>query len=191
MDVLGGIRSAPVVDLAILMGLFGAFILGALQGAIRRILGIIAMVFAFLVAANLRNPAGDYLADHWHQFPPGYTRLIAFAVLFGALWIGFSILIQGFYKRTDLSAEHPILDDLIGGMLGLIEAAILLLIAVIVLGSYDMRPPLPGDVEQLRWAHDLVIDQSHIAAGIRDVVAPVVVHGLAFLLPGDLVAMFP
>ena len=189
--MIGAIQSAPLVDIAIFVALFGWFILGVAQGAIRRILGIITMVFAFLLAANLRGFVGDYLAGQWHQFPDGYGRLIAFVVLFCVMWLGFSLLIQGFYKRTDLSAEHPILDDLIGGMLGLIEAAILLLIAVIVLGSYDMRPPLPGDVEQLRWAHDLVIDQSHIAAGIRDVVAPVVVHGLAFLLPGDLVAMFP
>ena len=41
MDILGGIRSAPVVDLAILAGLFAAFIAGAMQGAIRRILGIV------------------------------------------------------------------------------------------------------------------------------------------------------
>ena len=43
MDVGAAARSVPVVDLAILAGLFGWFILGVMQGSIRRILGIISL----------------------------------------------------------------------------------------------------------------------------------------------------
>jgi len=52
--------------------------------------------------------------------------------------VGFSVLIQGFYKRTELSAGHPILDDVIGGLLGLLEGFIVLTIVVIILGSYTL-----------------------------------------------------
>ncbi|MGD0020412.1 MAG: CvpA family protein [Candidatus Limnocylindrales bacterium] len=188
--MIGAIQSAPLVDLAIFIGLFAAFILGVMQGAIRRILGIISILFAFLVSANLRGPIGDYLADHWRQFPSGYNHMLAFAILFCFLTVAFSILIQGFYKRTELSAAHPILDDIVGGLLGLLQAFILLTIAVIILGSYTMPDPFPGDIDQLRRAQDLLIHQSHVAGAIRDTVVPVVIHLLSWLLPSDLVSIF-
>ena len=189
--MVAAIQSAPVVDLAILFALFGAFMLGVMQGAIRRILGIISIVFAFLVSANLRGPVGDYLADHWTQFPSGYSHLLAFLILFLALTVGFSVLIQGFYKHTELSAAHPIMDDIVGGLLGLLQGFIVLTIAVIILGSYKMPPPFPDEIGQVRWAHDLLINQSHIEDAIRTTVVPVVVHLLSWLLPSDLVALFP
>jgi uncharacterized membrane protein required for colicin V production len=185
------IRSAPLVDLAIFFGLFAAFVFGAMQGAIRRILGIVSIVFAFLVAANLQGPVGDYLAGQWQQYPAGYNHLIAFTVIFCALTVAFSVLIQGFYKRTELSAAHPILDDVIGGLLGLLQAFILLFVAVVILGSYPMPDHIPGEIDQLRWAHDLVLHQSHIAGAIHDSVVPPVVHLLSGLLPSDLVSIFP
>jgi uncharacterized membrane protein required for colicin V production len=192
MDIVGAIRSAPIVDLVILAGLFGAFFLGAIQGTIRRILGIVSIVFAFLVAANLRAPVGDYLADQWKDLPSDYDHLIAFGTLFVVLTVAFSVLIQGFYKHQQLSAAHPVLDDIAGGLLGLLQAVILLVIAIIILGSYDMpSTPIPGEAEQVRWVHDLLMHQSHIAASFRDSLVPLVVHLLSFLLPADLVAMFP
>jgi uncharacterized membrane protein required for colicin V production len=188
--MIGAIQSAPLVDLAILIVLFGAFIVGAMQGAIRRILGIISIVFAFLLSANLRDPVGDYLAGQWHQYPPDYNRLIAFVVLFGVLTVGFSVLIQGFYKHTELSAAHPILDDIVGGLLGLLEGLVVLTIVVIILSSYTMPPHFAGEVDQLRWA-DQLLSQSHIATGMQTTIVPPLVHALSMLLPGDLVSMFP
>ena len=188
--MIGAIQSAPLVDLAIVIALFAAFIVGVMQGAIRRILGIVSIVFAFLVSANLRDPVGDYLATNWHQFPPGYNRLLAFSILFCALTVGFSVLIQGFYKRTELSAAHPIVDDVVGGLLGLLQALILLTIAVIILGSYTLPDPFPGDIDQLRRGQDLLIHQSQIGGAIRDVVVPALMHLISGLLPGDLVSIF-
>jgi uncharacterized membrane protein required for colicin V production len=192
VDIVGAIRSAPLVDLALLAGFFGAFLLGAIQGTIRRILGTVSIVFAFLVAANLRAPVGDYLAGQWKDLPPEYDRFFAFGIMFVVLTVGFSVLIQGFYKHTELSAAHPLLDDVAGGMMGLLQAVILLIAAVIILGSYDMpATPVPGEADQVRWIHDLLMHQSHIAGAFRDSVAPVVVHLLAFILPSELVVMFP
>ena len=190
MDIVGAIRSAPLVDVAIFAGLVAWFILGVVQGSIRRILGIISTVFSFLLAANLRGFVGDYLADHWHQFPLGYNHLLAFVFLFCVMAVAFSVLIQGFYKRTDIYAAQPIVDDIVGGLLGLLQGFILLTIAVIILGSYTLPQALPGDVDQLRRAQDLLIE-SHIAGAIHDTFVPPIVHILSGLLPSDLVAIFP
>jgi hypothetical protein len=82
-------------------------------------------------------------------------------------------------------------DDVVGGLLGLLQGFILLTIAVIILGSYSMPDSFAGEVDQLRWAHDLLINQSHIGVAILDVFVPPIVHILSGLLPSDLVAIFP
>jgi uncharacterized membrane protein required for colicin V production len=191
LDMVDFLKSAPIVDIVILLGFFAALILGVMQGAIRRILGIVAIVFAFLVAANLRNPLGDYLAQNWHQFDLGYNRLIAFTITFVVGAVASSIVIQGFYKRADLYAKHPIVDDALGGLLGLTQGMLLLVMAVIILNSSVLPPVQNGDVTPLRYAQDLIVNQSHVAGAIRDVVAPPFVHILSFLLPSDLVSLFP
>jgi uncharacterized membrane protein required for colicin V production len=186
MDSLG----APVVDLAIFLGLFFFVILGVMQGAIRRILGLISFLFAFLVAASLRDPVGGILANNWTQYTSGYNHLLAFVGIFIVGAVGLSILIQGFYKRTEIYAKQPIVDDIIGGALGLLQGMLLLTVVVIILNSYTLTSTETGDVGVLRQAQDL-IHKSAIAGGVKDVIAPPFVHVLAFFLPSDLVAHFP
>ncbi len=190
MDIVGFIKNAPFVDLAFLVGLFAFLFIGVAQGGIRRLLGIISIMFAFLLAANARDTAGDFLAHNWTQFDTGTNRLLAFVIIFGVGGVGFSVLIQGFYKRTDISAEHPIIDDVVGGFLGLIEGVMLLIMAVIIFSSYTLPSPKSGDVSQLRDAQNAIHD-SHIAGGLNDTVVPPFVHVLSGLLPSDLVSNYP
>jgi uncharacterized membrane protein required for colicin V production len=191
VDIVGAIRSAPLIDLGLLLGLSAFLFLGVLQGAIRRLLGIASMLLAFMLAANLRDPVGDFLARNWTQFDLGYNRLLAFGIVFVVASVAASITIQGFYKRTDLSAEHPIVEDVFGGLIGLAQGLVVLTIAVIIFNSYTLPAPHSGDVTAVRDAQKLIIHESHIAGGIRDVVAPTFVHVLSPLLPSDLVAIFP
>ncbi len=191
MDIVGTIRSAPLVDLALLIALFGFFFLGVMQGAIRRLLGIVSILFAFLLAANLRDPVGDFLAKNWTQFDLGYNRLLAFSIVFVVGTAALSIVIQGYYKRTDISAEHPIVDDIVGGLLGLVQGIFLLMLAVIIFNSYTLPAAQSGDLAQFRTAQDLIVHQSHIAGGVKDVLVPPFVHIVSSLLPSDLVSIFP
>lgn len=191
LDMADFLKSAPIVDIVILLGLLAALLLGVMQGAIRRILGIMAFAFAFLVAANLRETLGDYLAQNWHQFDLGYNRLLAFTITFVVAAVAASIVIQGFYKRTDLYAKQPIVDDAIGGLLGLTQGLLILTMVVIILNSSVLPPVQNGDVTPLRDAQDLIVNQSHIAGWIRGAVAPPFVHVWSFLLPADLVSLFP
>ncbi len=101
-----------------------------------------------------------------------------------------SILIQGFYKRTEIYAKHPIVDDLIGGALGLVQGALLLLVVVVILNSFTLPTAQSGDVTFLRNAQD-AIHRSTIAGGVKDVLAPPFIHVLSFLLPSDLTTIFP
>ena len=191
MDILGAIKGAPVVDLVLLVGLGVFFFLGVLQGAIRRLIGILSILFAFLVAANMRDTAGDFLADNWRQFNLDYNRLLAFVIIFFVVGVAASIVTQGFYKRTDISAEHPIIDDVVGGLLGIFQGLMLLMFVVIILNSYPLPTAKSGDVTQLRDVQDMIVNKSHIAGAIKEFAVPLFVHVFAILLPADLVSKFP
>jgi uncharacterized membrane protein required for colicin V production len=191
VDIIGLIRSAPLIDLGLLLSLSAFLFLGVVQGAIRRLLGILSMLVAFTLAANLRDPVGDFLAGNWTQFDLGYNRLLAFGIIFLVASVAASITIQGFYKRTDLSVEHPVVEDALGGLLGLAQGIVVITIAVIIFNSYTLPAPHSGDVTPVRDAQNLVIHESHIAGGMRDVLAPPFIHLLSPLLPSDLVAIFP
>jgi hypothetical protein len=149
-----------------------------------------SMLFAFIIAGNVRDSAGDFLAGNWTQFDAGYNRLLAFVIVFIVVAAAATIATQGFYKRTEISAEHPIVDDVVGGLLGLVQGFMLLLFVVIILNSYALPPAQTGDVTPLRDAQRLIVDQSHIAAWFRQFVAPTFLHILGPLLPNDLVSLF-
>ena len=191
MDIVGAITSAPLVDLGILLGLCLFLFLGVVQGAIRRLLGIAAVLIAFMLAASLRDPVGDFLASNWTQFDHDYNRLLAFGIIFLATSMVASIAIQALYKRTDLWTEHPLVEDVVGGLLGLLQGVVLLTIAVIILNSYTLPAPRPGDLTQVRDAQNMIVHDSHIGGAVRDNVAPPFVHILSPLLPSDLVAIYP
>ena len=191
MDIIGAIRDAPLVDLAILFGLALFVIAGVMQGPIRRLLGIISVLVAFLFAANLRDTVGDFLNGNWTQFEIGYNRLLGFIILFAVIFVAASVAIQGFYHRMDVSPEHPIVDDILGGLAGLLQGVLILLIAVIIMQSFILPPARPGDLDQLRTAQDMLVNQSHLAKWLNDYIAPIVVHLFSPLLPGDLTAVYP
>ena len=190
MDIIGAIKSAPVVDLALLIGFGVFFFMGVAQGAIRRLIGIGSMLFAFVVAGNVRDSAGDFLAGNWTQFDREYNRLLAFVIIFVVVTAASTILTQGFYKRTEISADHPIIDDVVGGLLGLAQGFVLLLFVVVILNSYILPKAQSGDVTQLRDAQNMVVNQSHIADWFRHVLAPPFLHILSPLLPSDLTSLF-
>ena len=102
MDFGEFLGNLTVFDLVFLLVLFGFFVLGFAQGTLRRLLGLAAVLFSFLLAANLRNPLGAFLADNWTQFPSEYSYMIGFLVVFLASWAAFTIAIQTFYETQPL-----------------------------------------------------------------------------------------
>jgi uncharacterized membrane protein required for colicin V production len=191
VDLIGAIKDAPLIDLGILFGLAVFLILGVLQGAIRRLLGMGVLLVAFLFAANTRDEVGDFLSTNWRQFDLGYNRLLAFLIVFIGLSVLANVAIEVMYKRLDVSPAHPIVDDILGSVVGVLEGAFLLVLVVVILGSYSLPPQKPGDLPQLRDAQDLVVDQSHISHWLHETIAPGFVHILSPLLPADLNAVYP
>ncbi|MCU0504627.1 MAG: CvpA family protein [Chloroflexi bacterium] len=147
-------------DLLFIAALLGGFVAGFVQGVVRRLLGIAATMIAFLLAANLRVPVGEILADSWTQFPPDYVMMLAFLGLFVIFDIFATVLIQGFYHRAPVVEDKEWVDEILGGVLGVVQALLLLGIAAIILGSYFGAPTEVYDPDEfgiLRTVYDGIV----------------------------------
>ena len=82
------------------------------------------MLFSFLFAANLREPLGPFLAANWNQFPDEYAVMLGFGIVFVAATIAFTLVIQGFYHHQPLFAKYTFVDEVLGGILGVIQGAV-------------------------------------------------------------------
>jgi len=144
-------------DLLFLLFLFGMFVLGFMQGTIRRLLGLGSMLFSFLFAANLSGVIGPFLASNWNQFPDEYAVMLGFLIVFVAANVAFSLIIQSFYHHSPLFPKYNFVDEIIGGLLGIIQGAFLVGCIIVILDSYFLIPGAPqssGELGFLRGIFD-------------------------------------
>lgn len=151
-EFLGG---ASTMDLLLVLYFMGFFVLGFAQGTIRRLIGIASILFSFLFAANLYEPLGSFLANNWGQFSRQYAFMIGFGTVFVAASLAFALVVQGFYKPQPLFAKARFLDEILGGLLGLLQAAIILGAVVIILGSFFLIPGIAQDPQELLGLREL------------------------------------
>jgi hypothetical protein len=151
------------------------------------------MLFALLVASQLREWLGAYLAEQWQAAPSSYGFMVAYGALFLALWIALSVGIQLTYRPAPLLSRYPVLDEVLGGVLGVVEGMLLLVIVVIVTDPYFLSPEgqaaAGGEFGPIRWLHDLFND-SLVAGFVRDQIVPNLFVVLGFLFPKDVVDTF-
>ena len=150
-NFLGGIST---VDLLIFLYFMAFFVLGFAQGTIRRLIGIASILFSFLFAANIAEPLGAYLGQNWTQFSKEYSLMIGFGTVFLASAIAFALVAQGLYKSQPLFPKARFLDELIGGILGLVEAALIFGAVLIILDSFFALRGIAADPQELPFLRD-------------------------------------
>ena len=70
--------------------------------------------------------------------------MVAFGTVFVAAAIAFALVIQGFYKPQPLFQKARFADEILGGVLGLLQAAIILGAVLIILDSFFRIPGIAG-----------------------------------------------
>lgn len=159
MNIGEFITSINRFDLLVVLFLLGMFVLGFVQGTIRRLLGLASMLFSFLLAANLRDSLGSYLAGNWNQFPDEYAVLIGFGTVFIAATIAFTLVIQGFYHHQPLFEKANFVDEVIGGSLGVLQGLFLIAFVIIILDSFFLIRTIPESGSELPF---LQIGRAHV-----------------------------
>lgn len=185
MEIGNAILGFETIDL-LLVGFFGAFfVLGFAQGTIRRLIGIASILFSFLFAANLSGSLGQFLGANWTQFSPQYAQMIGFLIMFIGGAVLLAVLAQGFYKPQPLFQKARFVDEILGGILGVIQAGLILLCIVVILDTFFYASGIPSSPNELRFLRESydALNNSQIVAFFRESIIPVFMTVFAFFVP--------
>lgn len=182
-------ESIQPFDLVIFLALLAMFVVGYAQGVIRRLLGIAAIIFSLILGAQLRQPLGEYLTHEWTTIASDYSYMVAFGAVFTAAAVTLSIGIQITYRPAPLFNKYPVLDEIVGGLLGVLEGFLILIAILLITDPYYTQEAFRerggiGEFGLLRSLHTW-LDPTLTAAVLRDNVIPFVLAILGFLFPLD------
>ena len=188
MDIVGAIRNVGFFDLLVVLFVCGFFVAGFVQGTLRRLIGLAILVIALLFALNLRDPLGSWLSRYWTQFPKEYSTMLAFGASFVVIYLGASIAAQVFYRRTTLFKRSTLVDELLGGFLGVLQAVLLIGAVIMILDSFFRLPAIAPSPNELGFLRDIFgfYDHSQAAILFRDVLIPAFLTLFAWITPADL-----
>jgi membrane protein required for colicin V production len=181
-----------IFDLVFFVAVTGGFLLGFAQGTIRRLLGIASIMVSFFLAANLRGPLGDLVARDWIQWPPGYSTMLIFGATFLILMVFSTILIQGLYRRAPVVEDSEWIDEVLGGILGVVQVLLLVGIAILVLASYFGLPTTIYDPDEFLFLRNAWNAISHSVVGgfYLDTLIPIFLGLSGPLVPAPLRQLF-
>ncbi|MFH0750516.1 MAG: CvpA family protein [Chloroflexota bacterium] len=188
MDVLAFIERLNLFDILVAFFVAGFFVVGYIQGALRRVLGLAIVLLSLLLALNLRDPLGAWLAQYWTHLPKPYVYMLAFGGSALTIYIAGSITIQTFYRRTTLFAKATMVDELVGGILGAFQALLLVGALIVVLDSYYALPGNPTDPDELGILRDIYnfYASSQVVDLFRASLIPLFFVIFGWIVPSDL-----
>lgn len=188
-EFLGGINT---VDLLLVLYFIGFFVLGFAQGTIRRLIGIASIVFSFFLAANLYEPLGSFLAANWTQFSDEYAYMIGFLTIFIAAAVAFALIAQGWYKPQPLFQKARFVDEILGGILGVVQAALILGYITVILGSFFEIPTIAPDPQEIGILRDVwnALDDSQIVDVFQETLIPAFFALTGFLIPDSIESVY-
>jgi uncharacterized membrane protein required for colicin V production len=127
------------IDLFIVAALAAGVFAGFTQGMIRYALNIVVVIVAFILAGQLRGPFDEVLSG-WNAFSPQLREQVIFLVLFVGLTVGGWFIVRVFWRGTRLPIAKQ-LDEIGGAVLGLLFAALSLVMMLVVMDTFFQTAP--------------------------------------------------
>ncbi len=185
MDFASFFSSFKVFDLVVILFLLAMFVVGYVQGTIRRAVGLLSITFAFFLSAVLSVPIGNFLAQNWTYYKFEYSQMIGFLVPFIAAVVALALVVQGTYTKQEIFAKYPVFDEILGGVLGVCYAALLLLFVTIILDQYYLNVPTAPSNEALGFLRSFwnILNESSTGNFLHTQVIPPFVGFFSILLP--------
>jgi uncharacterized membrane protein required for colicin V production len=154
------------LDLVIIGLLAAGVFVGFTQGAVRYALNSLAVVVAFVIAAQLQGPIFELLR-FWDAFTPAGRQLLIFMLLFVALVVAAWFAIRALYRRTTLPIPKA-LDEILGAVFGLLWVALIIVFHMVILDAFFTQSDAGG------WlgAYYDAMDSSLLVQFGRDVLLP-------------------
>jgi len=192
VDIVAFIQGLNLFDILAAFFVAGFFVAGYIQGTLRRLLGLAIVLLSLLLAMNLRDPLGSWLAQYWVQFPREYVYMLAFGGSFLVIYLAGSITVQTFYRRTPLFSKATAVDEVLGGILGALQALLLIGALIVILDSYYNLSGIPPDPDEFGLLRDIFnfYDGSQIAELFRSSLIPLFFALFGWITPNDLEAPY-
>jgi uncharacterized membrane protein required for colicin V production len=142
------------IDLFIVACLAAGVFAGFTQGMVRYALNIVVVIAAFIIAGQLRDPF-DGILSGWHAFAPELRAQLVFLILFVGLTIGGWFIVRVFWRGTRLPIARQ-LDELGGAVLGLVLAALSIVMLMVVMDTFFRSAPdsVTNDTGPLKGFYD-------------------------------------
>ncbi len=173
------------LDVVLLLVLAGTFILGYFQGVIRGLLAIGAWAVAFLLAANLRESLGRYLASQWTNFSVDYVYMLAFGIIAIVTFVTLLVLIRAGARGPKGVTSVPFIDGALAGVLGVALGVLIMTATSVILATF-YGPTAPGGAAlEAEWSIRVyaMLQDSTMAQTLIGAVAPVMELALGWLTP--------
>lgn len=180
MEALGELNW---IDLAIILVLAAGVFAGFTQGMISYVLNALVVIVAFILASQLKDPILDLLG-FWTAFSPEGRELLIFVLLFFGLTIAGWFIVRATYRRTRLPVAKQI-DEIGGAIFGLIFAALVISLQLIVLDSFFATQEVGG---WLAGYYD-ALNSSFIVGFFRETLIPAVGYVARPFVPDEIAAL--
>jgi uncharacterized membrane protein required for colicin V production len=192
VDVLTFIEGLNLFDILVVFFVAGFFVVGYIQGTLRRVLGLAIALLSLLLALNLRDPLGAWLTQYWTHLPQAYVYMLAFGGSALTIYVAGSITIQTFYRKTALFAKATVVDEVIGGILGALQAILLVGALILVLDSYFALPGVAAARGELGFLRDIYnfYAASQVVELFRASLIPLFLLLFGWIVPSDLRELF-
>ncbi len=193
MNVSDFLSALNVFDVVVLLYLFGWFVAGFIQGTVRRVVGTASIVFSFFLAAQLNDAwLGGFLAQNWEQFPREYSVMLGFLTIFVAGVVAFTLIIQGTYRKAPLFTDYPVVDEILGGVVGILQGFLLLMFVVIILDQYFLYTNLPQDPDEIGFLRSFweTVNGSGTGTLLHETMIPGFITVTGFLIPTSVRALY-
>jgi hypothetical protein len=118
--------------------------------------------------------------------------MIGFLVLFVAAVVALFLVVQGTYQKTQLFASHPVVDEVLGGVLGVVQGLLLLLFLTIILDQYFLYAPTAAETAEVPLLRPFweALNGSGIGAAFHQTVIPAFLGLVGFLVPDYIEAAY-
>ena len=192
MDVVEFIEGLNLFDILVVFFVAAFFVVGYIQGTLRRALGLAIALVSLLLAMNLRDPLGAWLTQYWTQLPQAYVYMLALGGSFLTIYIAGSIAVQTFYRKTTIFTKATVVDELVGGILGAVQALLLVSAMIIILDSYYAQSGVRTNPNELGILGDIYTfyNASHVVELFRSSLIPLFFALFGWIVPSDLAEMY-
>jgi uncharacterized membrane protein required for colicin V production len=192
VDVVEFIEGLNLFDILVVFFVAAFFVVGYIQGTLRRALGLAIALVSLLLAMNLRDPLGAWLTQYWTQLPQAYVYMLALGGSFLTIYIAGSIAVQTFYRKTTIFTKATVVDELVGGILGAVQALLLVSAMIIILDSYYAQSGVRTNPNELGILGDIYTfyNASHVVELFRSSLIPLFFALFGWIVPSDLAEMY-